>query len=291
MTILTPQRARSCLEPVRRKLNSLGVDSDEQLDAILSRIHVRPGIRRSADILAAGTSPRHSTVLLGGVACLYERLPDGTRQIYAFQYPGTICDLNRHLLPETSLEVAVGAVTKCTIGVIRQDDLEQLIADYPSFGLALWRDAMLEASICRKTLVYATRQPALQRVAHLLCEQLARQEAAGLDTPTISLTQMDVADAAGLSVVHVNRTFKELRRLGLLSKSGRAVKVENKRKLASTARFSGTYLNMPWLLRHWQLEVAGPSTRPDRSGAAPHPLNTATGLCTRPDADRSIGLQ
>ena len=230
-------------------------------------------------------------MLLDGVTCSYERLPDGTRQIYAFQYPGTICDLHRHLLPEANLDVAVAAVAKCTIGVIHQDDLEQLIANHPSFGLALWRDAMLEASICRKALVYATRQPALQRVAHLLCEQLARQEAAGLNAPTISLSQMDVADAAGLSVVHVNRTFKELLRLRLVSKQGRAVKVVNRAKLASVASFSGTYLNMPWLLRHWQLEIAGTSERHERSGAAPRPLKTTTDLCTRPEVQRSLGLQ
>lgn len=266
------------------------MNSDEELGAILSAIHVRAGIRRGVDIIAAGTSPRHSTVLLDGVACSYERLPDGARQIHSFQYPGAICDLHRHLLPETSLEVAVGAVTKCTIGVIHQEDLEQLIANYPSFGLALWRDAMLEASTCRKALVRATRQPALRRVAHIVCEQLARQEAAGIDTPTISPSQMDVADAAGLSAVHVNRTFKELLRLGLLSKQGRAVKVVNKRKLASIAHFNGTYLNMPGLLRHWQLEIAGASALHERSGATSRPLNPTTCLCTRSEVQRSIGL-
>jgi hypothetical protein len=57
---------------------------------------------------------------------------------------------------------------------------------------------MLEASIFRKRLLNVGRQPALQRVAHLLCEQLARREAVGLNSATIPLTQMDLADAAGL---------------------------------------------------------------------------------------------
>ena len=78
---------------------------------------------------------------------MYERLQDGTRQIYAFQYPGDFCDLHQHVSPETNNEVAVAAITDCSIGIIEHKDLEQLIAQYPSLGLALWRASMLEASI------------------------------------------------------------------------------------------------------------------------------------------------
>ena len=198
---------------------------------------------------------RHSTVLIDGVACLYERLQDGTRQIYAFQYSGDFCDLHQHVLPETNNEVAVAAITDCSIGIIEHKDLEQLIARYPSLGLALWRASMLEASIFRKRLLNVGRQPALQRVAHLLCEQLARREAVGLDSATIPLTQMDLADAAGLSIVHINRTFQELRRLNILSKEGRAIKVVDRERLAGLASFDGNYLNMPQLLSHWQVKI------------------------------------
>ncbi len=71
-----------------------------------------PRFDRGEDILAAGCSPRHSTVLLCGVACLYERLSDGSRQIIV-QYPGDFCDLNRHVLQASTSDVAVGAATEC----------------------------------------------------------------------------------------------------------------------------------------------------------------------------------
>ena len=214
-------------------------------------------------IIAPGRSPGHSTVLIDGVACLYERLQDGNRQIYAFQYPGDFCDLHRHVLPETNNEVAVAAIADCSIGIIEHKDLEQLIARYPSLGLALWRATMLEASIFRKRLLNVGRQPALQRVAHLLCEQLARREAVGLNSATIPLTQMDLADAAGLSIVHINRTFQELRRLNILSKEGRAIKVVDRERLAGLASFNGNYLNMPQLLSHWQVKIEPPQRQPN----------------------------
>ena len=245
------------------------MDSDTELDAVLNRIKVRAGTRRGEDIIAPGRSPGHSTVLIDGVACLYERLQDGNRQIYAFQYPGDFCDLHQHVLPETNNEVAVAAITDCSIGIIEHKDLEQLIAQYPSLGLALWRATMLEASIFRKRLLNVGRQPALQRVAHLLCEQLARREAVGLNSATIPLTQMDLADAAGLSIVHINRTFQELRRLNILSKEGRAIKVVDRERLAGLASFDGNYLNMPQLLSHWQVKIESTPTPAKRRIRSP----------------------
>jgi CRP-like cAMP-binding protein len=260
MTSLLNRSGRPVFDPLIQKLKSLGLDSDRELDAVLKRIKVRAGIRRGDDIIAPGRSPRHSTVLLEGVACLYERLPDGNRQIYAFQYPGDFCDLYRHVLPETNNEVAAAAMVDCSIAIMEHKDLEQLIAQHPSLGLALWRASMLEASIFRKRLLNIGRQPALQRVAHLLCEQLARREAVGLNGATIPLTQMDLADAVGLSIVHVNRTFQELRRLHILSKEGRTIKVVDRQQLADLAGFDGNYLNMPQLLSHWHVKIESTST-------------------------------
>src|SRR5580704_9810423 len=163
MISLLNRSGRQAFGPLIQKLRSLGVDIDTELDAVLKRIKVGAAARRGEDIIAPGRSPRHSTVLMEGVACLYERLQDGKRQIYAFQYSGDFCDLHQHVLPETNDEVAVAAMTDCSIGIIAHKDLEQLIAQYPTLGLALWRASMLEASIFRKRLLNVGRQPALQR--------------------------------------------------------------------------------------------------------------------------------
>jgi CRP-like cAMP-binding protein len=242
--------------PLIRNLRSLGsVESDAELNAVLDRIKVGAGANRGEDIIRPGSASRCFTVLMEGVACSYERLTDGNRQIYAFQYPGDFCDLSRHVLPVLHNEVAVAAVTDCSIGVIEHRDFDQLIAQYPSLGLALWRATMLEASIFRKRLLNVGRQPALQRVAHLLCEQLARREAVGIDGETIPLTQVDLADAVGLSIVHINRTVQELRRLGILSAKGPAIEVVDRAELVTLANFDGQYLNMPQLVSHWQISI------------------------------------
>jgi CRP-like cAMP-binding protein len=114
--------------------------------------------------------------------------------------------LYRYVLPERDGAMAVQALTECLVATIDYADIEQLLAQRPRLGLALWRTTMLEASILRERLSNARRGSALQRVANLLCEQLARREAIGMIGSVVPITQVDVADAAALSIVHVNRT-------------------------------------------------------------------------------------
>ena len=209
-------------------------------------------------------------MLIEGVACLCARLADGGRQILAFQYPGDFCDLNRHLLPVTSSEVGIEAITACSIATISHADLDRLIAQYPSLSRALWRASVLESVILRKSLINVGRQPALQRVAHQLCEHLARREVAGMVGDVVELSQIDLADATGLSIVHVNRTFKELRELKLVCKEGRRMKVVDRQRLGSLAAFDGAYLSLPQRLSHWEVDIAPPPAIPLRrlQGAA-----------------------
>jgi len=107
---------------------------------------------------------------------------------------------------------------------------------------AFWRGSMLEAAVYRQRLTKTNRGTALERVAHLLCEQLARREVVGIHTPRLPFSQIDVADAAGLSVVHVNRTIQNLRSLGVLSKASH-IEVIDRERLEQLAKFDGLYLS------------------------------------------------
>jgi CRP-like cAMP-binding protein len=116
---------------------------------------------------------------------------------------------------------------------------------------------MLEGSISRERLLKVSRQPALQRVAHVLCELLLRREAIGINDPVIPLSQIDLGDAAGLSVVHVTRIVHGLRTLGVLSPDSREIEVTDRERLVQLANFDAHYLNMPEALSHWRADVDG----------------------------------
>ena len=239
-----------------RKLRNLGLDDEADLQAFVALIKTKADTGRGKEIMGAGTS--HSTVLLDGVACSCESLEDGRRQIYAFQLPGDFCDLHRYVLPEQNGAAAVVALTDCSVGIIRYCDLDRTLARHPKLGLALWRATLLEASISRTRIFNVSRRPALQRVAHLLCELLARRETIGINGGVIPLSQIDLADATGLSVVHLNRTTQGLRALGVLSQETRAIEVMDRERLLQLANFDDRYLNMAAALSHWKVEVDGP---------------------------------
>jgi CRP-like cAMP-binding protein len=239
------------------KLESLGMDQDE-LDAFVQFLKLQRRIPAGADIIRAAQSTRHSTLLLSGVACSYKRLEDGTRQIYSFQYAGDFCDLHRYVLPVWNEAIAVQALADCSIATIDHADIERLLVKHPKLGLALWRTTMLEANILRERLSNARRGSAVQRVANLLCEQLVRREAIGIASPVIPVTQVDIADAAALSFVHVNRTIQALRNLNVLSKANHAIEVVDRKQLARIAGFDGRYLKMPGFVTKWAVQIEEP---------------------------------
>ena len=119
----------------------------------------------------------------------------------------------------------------------------------------IWQATMLEASILREGLTNVTQRPALQRISHLLCEQLHRRRAIGIDSGVIPLTEIDLADAAGLSVAHINRVFQDLRELGVISASDRTIEVVNWEHLAEMAKFDHRYLTMPAALSDWDIRT------------------------------------
>jgi CRP-like cAMP-binding protein len=229
-----------------RKLENLGLDQDEQRQAFLLLVKGKRRVSRGEDIIKVGRSQRFLTVLLTGVACRYKMVENGRRQILTFQYPGDFCDYHRYVLAER--DDAVAALTDCMIGVILHEDIERIAARDPQISLALWRNTVLEASIFRERLLNARQRPALERIASLLCEHIFRLEAVGIDCDVIPLTQIDLADAAGLSVVHVNRTIQDLRELGALSKNSHGIKVVHRDKLVRIAKFDGRYLDMRQVL-------------------------------------------
>ena len=205
------------------------------------------------DIIRPDKASKGICVLLSGIGDLYRRLENGSRQIYTFYYPGDFCALHGHSLQEAQWKPTVAALTVCTIGVIDYQNMDQALAQHPKLSLALWCAAMLEASIIRERSVHASTRSALQRVAHLLCEQLARCHAAGINNTNGLLKQRDLADATGLSTAQINRTLRDLRELRVVSCNDGTIEVVNKGRLGQLACFDDRYLSLSRTLSHWKL--------------------------------------
>ena len=224
------------------KLRQLGLESDKDRHAFLSLFTGTRTVSRGEDIVPSGKTRNFLTVMLSGVACRYRIIESGRRQIFAFHYAGDFCDYHRYVLPQ--LDDPVAAIADSLVGTIPRQDLDRTIERHPRVGLAFWRTSALEARIFQERVLNAHLRPALERIASLLCEQVVRLEAMGFDGEQIPLTQVDLADAAGLSVVHVNRTIQDLRELGALSKASHGIRVVDKNRLMHIAKFDAGYLDL-----------------------------------------------
>ncbi|WP_246767590.1 Crp/Fnr family transcriptional regulator [Bradyrhizobium sp. CCBAU 53340] len=197
------------------------------------------------DITAEGDRPRDVHLILSGWACRYKQLADGRRQIMSFFLPGDLCDLNVFILKE--MDHSIGTITPVTIADLAREFFDEISAGYPRIATALWWETLVNAAIQREWTMNLGQRTASERMAHLLCEIFFRLRLGGLTDGTsceFPLTQADLADATGLSKVHVNRTLQELRTEGLIVLKGKMLTVPSLERLMDTGLFNPNYLHM-----------------------------------------------
>jgi len=91
------------------------------------------------------------------------------------------------------------------------------------------------------------RRSAVERLAHLFCELLLRLRVVGAAVETsykLPLTQVDLADTAGITSVHVNRSLRELRQQGLIELKGGQLTILDYARLRAFAEFRTNYLHL-----------------------------------------------
>ena len=228
-----------------RKLYALHAISEEEAKALIAAISHTREIRRGDDLAEDGSEPKHSTVVLEGIACRYKQFHDGRRQILSFQYPGDITDLYSYVLKK--LDHAVGALTNCRVAHIPHPAIQALCEKYPNLAYALWRDTLVDTSKLHASIASLGARSSKERLAHFLAEQHARMVAVGLiktgESASFGITQSDLADATGLSLVHVNKTLKKLKDEGLVSWNRSRLAIMNWDGLKQAALFDETYLH------------------------------------------------
>ncbi|MCA1451845.1 Crp/Fnr family transcriptional regulator [Bradyrhizobium sp. BRP22] len=197
------------------------------------------------DIVREGERPKDVQLVVAGWACRYKQLEDGRRQVVSFFLPGDICDLNVFILRE--MDHSIGSITDVAIADLSREFFEEISGGYPRVVTALWWESLVDAAIQREWTLNLGQRTALERMAHLLCELFFRLRLAGLtsgDSCDFPLTQADLADASGLSKVHVNRTLQELRSANLIVLKGKTLVVPDLRRLMDAGLFNANYLHM-----------------------------------------------
>lgn len=228
-----------------RKMSTHAPLTEAEADVLLA-MPVRPRrIAARAPILLEGATSDGAYVLLEGHAYRFKLLADGSRQILSFHLPGDVIDLDSALLGVSDHGLA--ALTAVHVAQLPHDAILAAVAAHRGIARAFWRETLVEAAIFREWLLNLGRRDAYARVAHLLCEMAVRAEAAGVgraDRFELPATQSELADATGMTPVHVNRTLQRLRGDGLVETRGSEVRIANWRGLVDAGGFDPTYLHL-----------------------------------------------
>lgn len=196
---------------------------------------------REGEIIAA---PRF---MLDGWALRTRYLSDGRRQIFGFVLPGDavgLCDREQPLA--LSNLVACTPLALCDASTARPACMG-LIPDFPEITRAHQRAGALDEAFLLHQIIRLGRHTAYERLVHLLLELNARCHAAGLSDGSsfqLPLTQEILADALGLSIVHINRTLQTLRREQMIEQKSSIVTLKDKERLATIAEYSDPIVTM-----------------------------------------------
>jgi CRP-like cAMP-binding protein len=227
-----------------RKMASIVTLSDEERAALMRLPIQVQELRADQDIMREGDRPSRSCLLIEGFACRYSMTGEGKRQIYSFHLPGEIPDLQSFHLK--TMDHSLQTITPAKVGFIQHEVLQDICDRYPGLAGAFWRETLIDGAIFREWMKGIGRREANARIAHLLCEMFIRLKAVGLAEGNSCLwpiTQGEIADALGLSNVHVNRTLMELRAAGLITLTKKGLTVLDWEGLKTLGEFDPTYLH------------------------------------------------
>lgn len=230
--------------PLALKLSAFVALSPTDFDA-LDRLYARrKSFRIGQSLMKQGQSNNVAYILASGWVCSYKLLPNGLRQIVDFQIPGDFLGL-RSVLLRTS-DHYIEPITDGEASLVLDSELLDAFAKTPRLAAAvLWAASRDEAMIVEH-LIDIGRRNANERVAHFLLELSARLSVVGMGSPNgfaCPLSQYHLADALGLSAVHVNRTLRFLREKELLTFREGRVTFHDLARLRTFADFDEAYLD------------------------------------------------
>ena len=236
--------------PLTRRLEAVGDLPDADKEALDHLCRHKREICARQHIIRQGDQPDYVQLIISGWAARYKLLPDGQRQITAFLIPGDFCDLHITILKK--MDHSILALTPTTVASIPAEEMEELPLQRPMLARALWWSTLVDEAVLREWLVSAGRRSAYEALAHLLCELHARLSRVGLvadERFELPITQEELADAIGITAVHVNRMLQRLRRQGLVQWLERKLTILDSAALCKAGGFDPSYLHPEGLRR------------------------------------------
>lgn len=219
-----------------RRLSEFIVPTADELVVLEEAKSDRREFKRNQLISVEGAPVQEVYFLVDGWVESSVGVNYGRKQLTKIYLPGDFPGMPNVAMAQTAEQLV--ALNNVTVDVIPIDRLSLLFEKAPRFGCMLFVTAQQERVMLMDHLATVGQTLAIQRVASLLLEVhrrlVALQPGMGnvLDWP---LSQERVAQSTGLTSVHVNRSFAELTRRGLVARAGRQITLLDLERLAELA--------------------------------------------------------
>jgi CRP-like cAMP-binding protein len=233
------------LEPLYLQLGQHDDLSNEEKAVLAETVTFGRDFEKGQDLVSTGSRPAYSTMLLDGLAARYKVLEDGGRQFTSLQVPGDFVDLHAFLLK--TMDHGIVALSPCRVMFADHSKLRTITERAPHLTRLLWLDTLVDGAIHREWIVAMGRRSKTSHLAHLICELFVRLQVVkrtsgmSFDLP---LSQAEMADVLGLSVVHMNRVIGSLKKTKVITWVNHTVTILDWDQLAELAEFDLTYLSM-----------------------------------------------
>jgi len=218
------------------------IDAAEEA-ALASLFTAEASHARGAVIIRDGQMLEASTLLVSGFVSRFKDLADGRRQALELSVPGDFVDLHSFTLKR--IDHDIGCLSPCRVLIAPHARIRDVVAEFPHLGRVLWLNTTVDAALHRERIMSLGARTAPERLAHFVCETYLRLVPVGLardNAYDLPLTQADLAELMGLSIVHMNRTVRDLRERKLAVLRNRQVRIEDWDGLVALAQFEKTYL-------------------------------------------------
>lgn len=236
--------ASSAVSLLESKLNGFFRMSDEAVEKLVAHCAAPRIYTRGETIVRADAAYSNLFIVADGWAVRSRTLSDGGRQIVNVAMPGDVLCLNSLMFELSDFDIT--AQTDITAFPISPQDLRSVFNEDADLACALFWVSAREECILAERIVSLGRRTAKVRMAHVLSELVARialVEDLSNNDIMMPMTQEDLADILGLSVVHTNKTLRALHREGILSFRNGILRLHDRAALERLAGFDDGYLH------------------------------------------------